>query len=316
MTTPYVQPKTNIRFSHIAPTDFLHLTEADQFHMTLGHLVQQELEAGQDTPYIDFYRARKEKYGCEILMDNSLFEIYQHGVNNGELYTTKQMITFGTAIDADILVMVDHGGKPSQLTIDTAKEQGPAFKSAGFKTMFVPQSEKGELEDFIRAFEWAVSDEGVECCDFIAMSIIGAPNALGDIERDNKLQRFMARWKMMNILAERGLLQKMLENGQKMHFLGALDGWTGEIELMRDTGYAFNVIYSWDTSQAVWHGLNDVAFDNSPTGLLGGKLALEVDFDANRDDYTSQQKLTAWENVVRVNKYTNNLIESTECDAC
>ncbi len=312
----YTHPATNIRLSHIAPTAFLGLTTADVFHMTLGHLVQAELESGQDTPYIDFYRQRKAEYGCEILMDNSLFEIYQHGVNGGNLYTTKQMITFGTAIDADILVMVDHGGQPAQLTIDTAKEQGPIFKSAGFKTMFVPQSEKGELEDFIRAFEWAVSDEGADCCDFIAMSIIGAPNALGDIERDNKLQRFLARWKMMNILTERGLIQKMMENGQKMHFLGALDGWSGEIELMRDSGFAHNVIYSWDTSQAIWHGLNGVAFDNSPTGLLGGKLALEVDFDVKREDYSEQQVVMAVENVINVNRLTTNKLTEMKADAC
>lgn len=273
---------TNIRFSHIAPIPHLDLTEDDVFHMTLGHLVQAEMEQDEgQTPYIDFYRNRKAM-GCEILMDNSGFEIYQHGVNGGNLYTCDEMIAMGTAINADILVMTDDLGNHWENTVNIAKEQGPVFTEAGFRTMYVPQSEIGDLEGWLNSFRWAVS-EGRDLVDIIALSIIGCPNAMGNIERDNKLQRYMARYHMMTILRDEGLLDIMEDNGQSLHFLGALDGWVGEIKLMRDTGFE-KYIYSWDTSQAVQHGLLGIQFDSSPTGLIGGKNSTEVDFYKDFDD--------------------------------
>ena len=37
-------------------------------------------------------------------------------------------------------------------------------------------------------------------------------------------------------------------------------------------------IFSWDSSAAIWAGINDVLFDDSPTGLMNGKFEKEVDF--------------------------------------
>ena len=42
-------------------------------------------------------------------------------------------------------------------------------------------------------------------------------------------------------------------------------------------------IDTWDSSAAVWLGLNDQMFDGSPTGRLDGKFELEVDFNAKFD---------------------------------
>lgn len=59
-----------------------------------------------------------------------------------------------------------------------------------------------------------------------------------------------------------------------MHFLGMVDG-PNEILLLRDH---LEYIDTWDSSAAVWAGLCDIEFDNSPSGLINGKNEIEVDF--------------------------------------
>ena len=41
---------------------------------------------------------------------------------------------------------------------------------------------------------------------------------------------------------------------------------------------------TWDSSAAVWCGLNGIEFDNSPTGLINGKFEEEVDFNFSTED--------------------------------
>ena len=48
-------------------------------------------------------------------------------------------------------------------------------------------------------------------------------------------------------------------------------------------------ISSWDSSAAVWCGLNSINFDSSPTGLINGKLEKEVDFAFDKEDYTTER---------------------------
>ena len=43
-------------------------------------------------------------------------------------------------------------------------------------------------------------------------------------------------------------------------------------------------LHTWDSSAAVWAGLNNITFDESPTGLLNGKFEKEVDFSASWKD--------------------------------
>ena len=43
-------------------------------------------------------------------------------------------------------------------------------------------------------------------------------------------------------------------------------------------------IDTWDSSAAVWAGLNGLEFDDSPTGLVDGKFEKEVDFNFKTDD--------------------------------
>ena len=83
-------------------------------------------------------------------------------------------------------------------------------------------------------------------------------------------------------LDKRGVLTQIVNNKKKIHFLGMLDG-PNEIELMDFNGYS-ECIDTWDSSAAVWYGLNGIRFDSSPTGSINGKFEKEVDFNAKIGD--------------------------------
>tara|TARA_R100000951_G_C2599863_1_gene167839 strand:- start:619 stop:942 length:324 start_codon:yes stop_codon:yes gene_type:complete len=69
---------------------------------------------------------------------------------------------------------------------------------------------------------------------------------------------------------------------KKMHVLGMVDG-PNEIKLLRNW-FQCGDLHTWDSSAAVWAGLNDITFDESPTGMLNGKFEKEVDFSAEMTD--------------------------------
>lgn len=253
-----------INFCHISPTEYLPtFCKNRPFHLTLAHLIEV------DDNYTEFYRSEKINSLCTIILDNSAFEMYKQG---REMYPSDKLIEMGTRVSADYIVMSDYPGQPSQVTIDKAITMSPELKAAGFGTFFVPQSEVGDLEDYIAGYEWAANNP--DLVDYIGVSILGAPNAFG-VERDNKLQRFISRWKIMSILKTRGILDKILNNNQKIHFLGMVDG-PNEVQLL-DSYH--DHIDTWDSSAAVWLGLHGKSFDDSPTGIVDGKFEKEVDFD-------------------------------------
>jgi hypothetical protein len=226
------------QFAHIAPSAYL-----------------SEFAEGPDSVYV---------------MDNSAFEMYKQG---RDMYPSEKLVEMGKQVQADYIVLTDYPGEPWRKTIEAAERLAPEFRDAGFGTFFCPQSEVGNFPDLLRSYYWAVN-EGKDLVDYIGVSILGVPNAFG-VERDNKLQRFNSRWAFMRTLYQLGLLQKMRDNGQKLHFLGMVDG-PHEIALVE----AFlPYIDSWDSSAAVWAGLNSIRFDFSPTGLINGKFEKEVDFD-------------------------------------
>ena len=88
--------------------------------------------------------------------------------------------------------------------------------------------------------------------------------------------------KFVNDLANRGVLDQISRNKKKIHFLGMVDG-PNEIELMQLNGYD-DYIDTWDSSCAVWYGLNGIKFDRSPSGSVNGKFEEEVDFDIKTGD--------------------------------
>ena len=278
------------KFAHITPTAYLDLFASGRpFHLTLAHLVEQ------DEQYAAWYASRDTSRSLMPfvnIMDNSAFEMFKQG---RPMYPSDKLIEMGEKIQADYIVMSDYPGEPSQITIDKAIEMAPELREAGFGTFFVPQSQEGDIEDLISAFEWAAMSEHV---DYIGVSILAVPIAYG-VEKDNKLQRFLSRWKFMNELNNRGILENIKYNGKKIHFLGMVDG-PNEIELVREYLWAID---TWDSSAAVWAGICDIRFDNSPSGLINGKNEIEVDFDYNKS--TMKQLGNAAYNI----NYIDRLIE-------
>ena len=177
--------------------------------------------------------------------------------------------------------MSDYPNEDPSKTIAAAEELAPKFKEAEFGTFFCPQSKIGDLEGLISAFAWAANSHHV---DYIGFSILNIPNAYG-VEKNNKLQRYLSRLKFVMELDKRGVLQQILNNRKKIHFLGMVDG-PNEIELMAFNGYD-ECIDTWDSSCAVWYGLNGIKFDTSPTGAVNGKFEKEVDFNEKQGDNTS-----------------------------
>ena len=264
-----------MKFCHITPVDHLDLVKGSSSHLTLAHIVSgMEGTPEQQKKYCAFYAQEKLSNDNYInIMDNSAFELYKCQM---PMFNPEELLDLAKAVSATHIVLPDHPAHPSMVTIDDARRYAPIFKENGFKTFFVPQSDIGDLEDLITAFSWAA---GSPLIDYIGVSILAVPNAYG-CEKGNNLNRFNSRWKFMNELYDRNLLQLAAQNGKKIHFLGMVDG-PNEISLVRD----FH-IDTWDSSAAVWAGLNGIEFDGSPTGLINGKFEKHVDFTSSFDDTT------------------------------
>lgn len=280
-----------VNFAHISPTKHLNdFCSLQSHHLLLAHLVEEDKE------YTRFYRSGRNLADTYIL-DNSAFEMYKQG---REMYPSDKLIEMGKAVGADYIVMSDYPNEPGSKTIKAAERLAPKFREASFGTFFVPQSEIGDIEDYIATFAWAATSPLV---DYIGVSILGVPNAYG-VEKDNKLQRYMSRFTMMNELLRRGILCMARSNGKKIHFLGMVDG-PKEIELCGQ----FN-IDTWDSSAAIWAGLNHITFDTSPTGLIDGKYEKEVDFN-----FSTLDKVRI--DLAKSNmKYINDLCEAYKNDNC
>ena len=74
-----------------------------------------------------------------------------------------------------------------------------------------------------------------------------------------------------------------------------------EINLLKEYNH---YIFSWDSSSAIWAGINDINYDNSQTGLIHGKFEKEVDFDYNQS-LTYQQEASIMHNINYINRLVN-----------
>jgi len=250
---------SSIDFAHIAPTAYLEtFTRTNGAHLILAHLVESDEE------YRSFYANLND--GKLKIMDNSAFEMYKQG---REMYPTENLLAMGKACKADMIVMSDYPGQPAAVTIQAAKNTAQEIKNAGFQTFYVPQSMIGDLTDYIEGLDWGLNSNLV---DRIGLSILGCPNAYG-VEKDNKLQRYLSRYSILKHIDNLGMLKTNHTN--KFHCLGMVDG-PNEIALLAPW---HEFIASWDSSAAVWAGINNIRFDSSPTGLVNGKFEKEVDFD-------------------------------------
>jgi hypothetical protein len=254
-------------FCHIAPVEFLDLVQGYKAHLTLAHLIDTSAE------YTAFYKEMKSREKAMIIMDNSAFEMYKQGK---PMLTPIKVLEMAQLVRADYVVMSDYPAEHSSKTIKAAIDLAPMFRSMGHGTFFCPQSKVGDKEDLISAFDWASTSKHV---DYIGVSILAVPNAY-NVEKGNKLQRFVARYMFMQELKQRGILDRIKDNNKKIHFLGMVDG-PNEIKLMAPFK---QYIDTWDSSAAVWLGLNGGTFDGSPTGIYDGKYEKEVDFDLKQAD--------------------------------
>lgn len=189
-------------FCYITPTSLLDYTTASKTHLVLAHLV------AEDEAYAAFYQCAS-KAGDFVMCDNSAYELK-------EPYSPEKLIELGGKCGAHAIVLPDYPFQPAQVTIDAAQKFIPKFKEAGFKTFFVPQSERGDLEDWIRAYTWAANQPDI---DIIGMSILGIPNAL------DKVEPAYARVVMTQILLDRGVFNK----DKHHHYLGLNAGPALEI---------------------------------------------------------------------------------------
>jgi hypothetical protein len=260
-----------INFCHISPTAYLDpYTHSNGAHLLLAHLVEEDEE------YRDFYANLDD--GKYKIMDNSAFEMFKQG---RPMYESDKLIEMAKLCRADCIVMSDYPKEPALKTVEAAKRLAPMYKDAGFETFFVPQSRLGDMQDYLDAFEWALDNNHI---DLIGVSILGAPIACGVNEltftdgvgaRDGayKLQRYLSRLEVFHQLESAGLLNDSAR--KRFHCLGMVDG-PREIELLREY---HPYIFSWDSSAAVWAGINGIRFDDSPTGLMHGKFEKEVNFE-------------------------------------
>jgi len=262
-----------IDFCHIAPTKHLDLVKGRPAHLVLAHLIEE------DEKYVDFY---KEETGT-IIMDNSAFEMYKQGK---PMLSSDKLIDLANKLgNVDYIVMTDYPDEPFMKTVNAAKKLAPEFKAAGYGTFFCPQANIGDLESLIKSFVWACNNP--DLVDYVGISILNIPNAY-NVERGNKLQRFSARLRFMYTLQMIGVLDKFKMHKQKIHMLGMVDG-PNEILFMKPF---HDHISTWDSSAAIWAGLNHIRFDNSPTGLRDGKYEKEVDFDVEFVDIESIRAAT------------------------
>ena len=250
---------------HITPTPYLDLFASGRsHHLVLAHLVEE------DEQYANWYANMPRDENTTVIMDNSAFEMYKQGKS---MYSSGKLVEMGHKVGADYIVMSDYPGEPARKTIEAAIDLAPRFRENGFGTFFVPQAEIGNVEGVLDAIAWAATAPEV---DYIGVSILTAPNMFG-VEKGNNLQRFLSRWKLMQLLENRGTLDKIAEYGKKVHFLGMVDG-PNEINLVSRW---LEYIDTWDSSAAVWAAMCGIEFDGSPTGLIKGKNEIEVDFDHN-----------------------------------
>lgn len=266
----------SINFCHIVPVSYLSYVEKYPVHLLLAHLVEENEQ------YCNFYiNLKKKNPNVFYHLDNSAFEKFKRGE---PMYDPNKLIEMGKRVQANSIVMSDYPKEDWFKTVEAAEKLIPQFKKEGFKTFFCPQSRPGDLDGLMTSFTWAITNKDV---DYIGVSILACPIALGvnesqygDEGRDQsyRMQRYLARWRIFQELEDRGLLDSRVL--KRFHCLGMTDG-AREVDLLHKYR---QFVWSWDSSSAVWHAINGIEYDKSPTGLSKGKFEEEVDFDIDRPD--------------------------------
>jgi hypothetical protein len=241
-------------FCIITPTAYLEqFASQSHTHLVLAHLVDSNEQ------YAEFYRKMSAR-GDRLIMDNSAFELLGS-------YSPEKLIELGKKCGADALVLPDYPFQPASVTIEAAKQWIPMFKGAGFSTAFVPQSETGQLEDWIDAYRWGANNEDI---DILCYSILGIPNALPHIPAA------YARVVMTQLLIDRG----EFDSTKFGHYLGLNAGPALEIPALIKMG----ALDSCDSSNPVWCGVNGIRYDITTDSYMpkSKRYLRGVDFETQR----------------------------------
>ena len=189
-------------------------------------------------------------------MDNGAFEL-------GKSYDAGRLLELGQKCKADAIVLPDFPGKPCKKTIDASEAIVDSIKAAGFRTMFVPQSERGNMADWIAGYQYAATNDDI---DIIGMSILGIPNAIPVIDRS------FCRVAMSLLLIQQGIF-----NFDKHHHYLGLNGGPGlEIPSLLRLG----ALDTCDSSNPIWTGILGHEYTYNADSLSSVKKPkILVDFD-------------------------------------
>lgn len=207
-----------IDFAYIAPTKLTpEAIELSDVNMVLAHIAKKD----------DAYAAMFKNSDKFTILDNGAFE-------NGVPMSAEEMVAIGEKVGADCLVLPDYpyeywekGWINIHADIDT-------YREAGFKCMFVPQSNKDDANGFFASIEKALEHPYI---NLIGLSILGCPNA--GLDRGEILYRYKDWFAASN----------------RFHILGMLDSVD---EIARISLYD-DMVHSWDTSAPIWYGVNCVS---------------------------------------------------------
>lgn len=220
------------------------------FHMILTHIVKK------DSEYASYYKQEK---GLKLL-DNSLFEL-------GYALPAEDVIKAAELVEADILVSPDVI-RDGEATVENAKAFTQHLKELGvldkYAVMAVPQGKS--VKEWMDCYSELVKIEGIDC---IGLSIIGMITSMQDVTGTEDI--------VTNRTAFMSVLEKWegIDTAKWHHLLGL---GRGPFEL---TSYKhLEWVRSNDSSNAWWHGWNNVQYSTDSKGKLEEKLKLEVDFAA------------------------------------
>ncbi len=198
--------------------------------------------AEKDNEYCTMFK-NSDKH---TLLDNGAFE-------NGYPMSPLDMCGIGARVGADVLVLPDFPFSSWYRGWDSVERALALYKAAGFKTMFIPQSLHNDSVGYYLSLEKALEHPDI---DYIGLSILACPNA-GLLRRDI-LKRY-TKWTSAK---------------KRFHMLGML----GSVDEIKEIKPYEDLVHGWDTSAAVWYGVNGRYVENSYE-----KLKLRVDFNSQLD---------------------------------
>lgn len=250
------------QFCAIAPINYSQLVSGRKAHLVLAHLIDRDhAETPIQRDYSDVYTKfiqDEVAAGAFVMIDNSAYELK-------EPYAPEKLMELAKLCGAHAIVLPDYPFCHSSKTIEAAKKYAPIFKENGFKTFFVPQSQKGDYTDWMKAYDWAANGEGSNLVDIIGISILGVPVAMPAIEPS------FARVVMMQRLLDRAIFNP----NKHHHFLGLNAGPALEIPTLLRMG----VLDTIDSSGPVWSAIQGHRYTPDTDSLQQvRKLTSPVDF--------------------------------------